>query len=170
MSPNLEHLDREPSIHPSAFIAPSADVIGDVTVGEDSSIWFGCVLRADINRIVVGARSNLQDGTVVHLSDDFGAIVGNDVTVGHRALIHACTIEDGVLIGMGAIIMDGATIGPRSVVAAGALVTPGTQIPPDSLVMGSPAKIVRELDKDERKEGRRLAEKYVTVAQHHRGR
>lgn len=161
---NLEFLAREPTIHPSAFIAPSADLIGDVTVGEQSSIWYGCVLRGDINRIVIGARSNLQDGTVVHLADADGVTVGNDVTVGHRALVHACTIEDGALVGMGAIIMDGVTVGSRSIVAAGSLVTARTVIPPGSLVLGSPARVVRALDVRELGEGRRLAEKYVEVS------
>ncbi len=137
----LDFLDRSPSIHPSAFIAPSADIIGDVTIGAESSIWYRCVLRADINRIVVGARSNLQDGSVVHLSDDFGVSIGDDVTIGHKALIHACTIADGVLVGMGAIIMDGAEIGADSIVGAGSLVLAGTKVPPGSLVIGSPAKV-----------------------------
>jgi len=168
--PNFEFLDREPYIHPSAFIAPSADIIGDVTIGEDASIWYGCVLRGDINRIVIGERTNIQDATVIHLSDDYGAIVGNDVTVGHRALIHACTIEDGVLVGMGAIIMDGAHIGENSIVGAGALVTAGTVVPPGSLVLGSPAKVVRALNKQELNEGRRLPRKYVEVASRFRAR
>ena len=123
----LEFLEREPSIHPSAFIAPSADIIGDVTIGEESSIWYGCVLRADINRIEIGERSNLQDGSVVHLSDRFGVSVGDDVTIGHKALIHACTVGDGALIGMGAILMDGAVIGASSIVGAGSLVLGGTR-------------------------------------------
>ncbi|MGI9241460.1 MAG: gamma carbonic anhydrase family protein [Verrucomicrobiales bacterium] len=161
---NLEFLDRNPSIHPSAFVAASADVIGDVTIGASSSIWYGCILRGDINRITIGDRSNLQDGSVVHLSDDYGVTIGDDVTIGHKALIHACSIADGALIGMGAIIMDGAEIGERSIVAAGALVVGGSKIPPDSLVLGSPAKVVRPLDETERREGRRLAEKYVAVS------
>jgi carbonic anhydrase/acetyltransferase-like protein (isoleucine patch superfamily) len=161
---NLEFLDREPSIHPTAFIAPSSDVIGDVTIGEDSSIWYGCVLRADINRIVIGKRSNLQDGSLVHLSDDYGVQIGDDVTIGHKALIHACTIGDGVLVGMGATIMDGAVIGAGSIVGAGSLVLAGTTVPPGSLVLGSPAKVVRELDVEERDEGRRLAAKYILVS------
>ena len=168
--PNLEFLDREPTIHPSAFVAPGADLIGDVTIGEGSSVWYGCVLRGDINRIVVGARSNIQDGSVLHLSDDFGVEIGDDVTIGHKALVHACTIEDGALIGMGAIIMDGAVVGARSIIGAGALVTAGTVIPPDSLVLGSPAKVVRELTEAERDEGRRLAAKYVLVSRRYLNR
>ena len=162
--PNLEFLARKPQIHPDAFIAPSADIIGDVSVGQSSSVWYGCVLRADINRIAIGDRTNIQDGSIIHLADDFGVAVGDDVTVGHRALLHACTIADGVLVGMGAIVMDGAVIGEQSIVAAGALVTAGTQVPPASLVLGSPARIVRRLDEVERQEGSRLAAKYVLVA------
>ena len=165
-----EFLDREPTIHPSAFVAPGADLIGDVTIGEESSVWYGCVLRGDINRIVVGARSNIQDGSVLHLADDFGVEIGDDVTIGHKALVHACTIEDGALIGMGAIIMDGAVVGARSIIGAGALVTAGTVIPPDSLVLGSPAKVVRELTEAERDEGRRLAAKYVLVSRRYLNR
>jgi len=161
---NLEFLASEPTIHPSAFVAPSADVLGDVSIGEESSIWYGCVLRGDINRIVIGARTNVQDASVVHLADDRGVRIGDYVTVGHRALIHACTIGDGALVGMGAIIMDGASVGARSIIGAGSLVLAGTQIPPGSLVVGSPAKVVRELDPHEQAEGRRLAEKYVLVS------
>ena len=168
--PNLEFLDTEPAIHPSAFVAPSVDVIGEVTVGEDSSLWYGCVLRADINRIRIGARTNLQDGTIIHVAGEHPTVMGDDVTVGHRALIHACTVGDGVLVGMGAIIMDGAVIGAESIIAAGALVTAGAQVPPGSLVLGSPAKVVRELAGGERSEGRRLAAKYVEVARGYRER
>ena len=139
--PNFEFLDREPTIDPSAFIAPTAEIIGDVTIGANSSIWYGCVLRGDINRITVGARSNIQDGSIVHLSDDFGVVIGDEVTIGHKALIHACSIADGVLVGMGAIIMDGAEIGARSIIGAGSLVLPGTKVPADSLVRGSPVRV-----------------------------
>ena len=166
--PHLEFLDKEPSIDPSAFIAEGVNIIGDVTIGEQSSVWFGSVLRADINRITVGNRSNLQDGTIVHLSDDFAVVIGDDVSIGHRALIHACTICDGVLVGMGAIIMDGAVIGEGSIIGAGALVLAGAQVPAGSLVLGSPGKVVRSLGEEERKKGRQLAEKYVKVAQRYK--
>ena len=168
--PNLEFLDREPSIDPSAFVAPGVDIVGDVTIGAQSSIWYGCVLRGDINRIVVGERSNLQDSSIVHLSDDFGVHIGDEVTIGHKALIHACTIGDGVLVGMGAIIMDGATIGEGSIIGAGALVLGGTEVPPGSMVIGSPARVIRELDGEERLEGRRLANKYVLVSRKYLGK
>lgn len=150
-----------PTIHPSAFVASSADLIGRVTLGEESSVWYHTTLRGDINEIVIGARSNIQDNVVVHLADDLGCHVGELVTVGHSAVIHACTIRDEVLVGMGAIILDGAVIGEQSIVGAGALVTGGTVIPPGSLVLGSPARIVRTLTPDERANVKTWAEKYV---------
>ncbi len=161
-------LTSEPQVHESAFIAPSADVMGDVEIGEDASVWYQTVLRADINRIVVGVGSNVQDGCVVHLADDYGAYVGNYVTIGHRALIHACTVRDEVLIGMGAIVMDGCDIGERSIIGAGSLLTMHQKIPPGSLVLGSPAKVVRALSIEEQQKTRRLAEKYVHVSRYHK--
>ena len=158
------YLDAPPQIHPSAFVAPGADVIGDVTLGEESSVWYQAVLRGDINRIVIGPRSNVQDGAVVHLADDYGAYVGELVTVGHKAIIHACTIADEVLVGMGAIVLDGAEIGARSIIGAGALVTGGKKIPPGSLVLGSPAKVVRTLSLEEQAGIKVWAEKYVAVS------
>jgi carbonic anhydrase/acetyltransferase-like protein (isoleucine patch superfamily) len=159
---------ESPQIHGSAFIAPGAVVVGAVTIGEEASIWYQCVLRGDINRIHIGARSNIQDGTVIHLSDDYPAVVGANVSVGHRAIIHACEIGDETLVGMGAIVMDGAVIGPRCVIAAGALVTKGFRAPEGSLIMGSPAKIVRELTAKERQANAALAAKYVEVARRFR--
>lgn len=153
-----------PVIPASAYIAASADVIGRVTLGEESSIWYHAVLRGDINAITIGPRSNIQDNVVVHLADDYGCHVGELVTVGHSAVIHACTIKDEVLVGMGAIILDGAVIGERSIIGAGALVTGGTIIPPGSLVIGSPAKVVRTLSLDEQSKVKSWAEKYVTVS------
>ena len=162
------HLEIRPKIAESAFVAPNSTVIGDVSLGEKSSIWYQSVLRADIESIRIGEGSNLQDGVIVHLASDLGTEVGNYVTVGHRALLHACHIEDEVLIGMGAIIMDGARIGARSIVAAGSIVTKGSIIPPGSLVIGTPAKVVRKLPLDEQKSIRHWAEKYVCVAAEHR--
>lgn len=158
---------RSPRVPASAFIAPSADILGDVTLGEESSIWYQAVVRGDINRIVIGPRSNIQDGAVVHLADDFAALIGELVTVGHKAIVHACTIHDEVLIGMGAIILDGAEIGSRSIVGAGALVTGGTKIPPGSLVIGTPAKVRRTLSLDEQLAVKTWAEKYVAVSRHY---
>lgn len=162
------HLDRTPVVPTSAYIAKNATLIGDVELGECSSVWYDCTLRADIQSIRVGEGSNIQDGTVIHLSSDLGTIVGDYVTVGHKALLHACTIGDEVLVGMGSIVMDGAVVGARSIIGAGSLITKGTIIPPGSLVMGSPAKIVKTLDLDEQQGIRAWAEKYVKVAAEHR--
>jgi carbonic anhydrase/acetyltransferase-like protein (isoleucine patch superfamily) len=137
-----------PRIHPSAFIAEDAVIIGDVEIGEDSSVWYGCVLRGDVNYIRVGDRSNVQDGTVVHVSRagfDGPTIIGNQVTIGHGAMIHGCKISDGALIGIGATVLDGAEIGGEALIAAGSLVPPNAVIPPRVMVMGSPAKVRRDL-------------------------
>ena len=153
-----------PDIHESAFVAGSADVIGRGTIGEQASVWYNTTMRGDINEIVIGPRSNIQDNAVVHLADDYGAYIGELVTVGHSAIIHACTVKDEVLVGMGACILDGAVIGERSIIGAHALVTGGTEIPPGSLVLGSPAKVVKSLDKKQQSEIRYWAEKYVKVS------
>jgi carbonic anhydrase/acetyltransferase-like protein (isoleucine patch superfamily) len=164
------YLDARPSIHPTAFVAPGADIVGDVTLSEESSVWFQTVLRGDINRIVIGPRSNVQDGSVVHLADDYGVFVGELVTVGHKAILHACTVADEVLVGMGAIILDGAEIGARSIIGAGALITGGKKIPPGSLVLGSPAKVVRALSIDEQAGIKVWAEKYVALSRVYKDR
>lgn len=160
---SYEFLNREPRVPGSCYVAPSADLIGDVTLGEESSVWFQCVLRGDINRITIGAHTNIQDGTVIHVADRYEAVVGDWVTVGHRATLHACTVEDEVLIGMGATVMDGAVIRRRSIVGAGALVTPHTEIPPGSLVLGSPAVVRRELAVDEQEKIKVWAQRYVAT-------
>ncbi len=157
-------LAAEPAIHASAFVAPNATVIGDVSLGEKSSVWFQTVLRADINRIVIGPRSNIQDGCVIHLADDFPTLVGELVTVGHKAILHACTIADEVLVGMNAVVLDGAEIGARSIIGAGALVTGGKKFPAGSLILGSPAKVIRSLSLDEQADIKTWAEKYVRLA------
>ena len=167
-SPVCNHLISSPRVHPDAYVAPGAMLIGDIDLGEYSSVWYQCVLRADIQRIVIGAGTNIQDGTIIHLSSDLGTFVGSYVTVGHRALLHACEIEDEVLIGMGAIVMDGARIGSRSIVAAGTLILKGMNVPPGSLVMGSPGRVVRSLTMEEQHAIRGWAEKYVRVAEEHR--
>src|SRR2546426_9836129 len=138
-------LRQKPTLGQGVYIAEGAVVVGDVTIGDHSSVWYNAVLRGDINRLVVGHHTNIQDNAVVHLADDYPCLVGNYVTVGHSAIVHACTIGDEVLIGMGAIILDGAVIGERSLIGANALVTQGKRIPPESLVLGSPAKVVRTL-------------------------
>jgi carbonic anhydrase/acetyltransferase-like protein (isoleucine patch superfamily) len=162
------HLEINPQIASDAFVAPGATVVGDVVLGPKSSVWYQSVLRADIEAIRIGEGSNLQDGVIVHMASDLGTEVGNYVTVGHRALLHACTIEDEVLIGMGAIVMDGAKVGARSIVAAGAVVTRDTVVPPGSLYVGSPARLVRKLSQDEQLAIRGWAEKYIKVAEEHR--
>jgi carbonic anhydrase/acetyltransferase-like protein (isoleucine patch superfamily) len=137
---------KTPQIHESAFIHPDSTIIGDATVGADSSIWSGTIIRADMGRIVIGARSSIQDGSICHLTENFSeTIVGDQVTVGHRVILHGCIIEDTCLIGMGAILLDNSHIGTGSLIGAGALVTVGMEIPPHSLVMGSPAKVVGPL-------------------------
>lgn len=164
------YLDRVPEIDPSAYVARGAVVIGAVTLGENSSVWHQAVLRADINTIEIGEGSNVQDGTIVHLADDYGVKVGNYVTIGHAAMIHACEIGDECLIGMQATVLDGAVIGAQSIVGAGALVTKGTRVPEGSLVLGSPAKVVRQLSEVERAQLKGMAEKYVTVSREHKKR
>lgn len=164
------HLGQQPKVDPTAYVAPGATLIGDVTLGPRASVWPGCVLRGDINSIVIGEGSNIQDGTVVHLADDYGVVIGKDVTIGHLAMIHACTVEDACLIGMRATILDGAVIGARSIVGAGALVTKGTRVPPGSLVLGMPAKVVRELSAEEQAELLYWAIKYTRVAATHKAR
>ena len=164
------YLNQTPEIDDSVYIASGAVVIGAVTVGVQSSIWHNCVLRGDINRIDIGEGSNIQDGSVVHLADDYGVQIGNYVTVGHMAMIHACTIEDECLIGMHATILDGSEIGEQCIIGAGSLVTKNTRVPPGSLVLGSPAKVVRSLSQQERSDIRHWAEKYVTVSRAHKAR
>jgi gamma-carbonic anhydrase len=161
-------LKKGPTIHPTAWIVPGATVIGDVTLEEESSVWYGAVLRGDINRVVVGSRSNIQDNAVVHLDTDFPTIVGELVTIGHSAIVHACKIDNEVLIGMGAIVLDGAEVGARSIIGANALLTMGMKIPPGSLVLGSPAKIRRQLTLDEQNDITRWAWSYVESSKHFR--
>ena len=135
-----------PKIHETAFVSDDSIIIGDVEIGENASVWFGSVLRGDVNFIRIGAGTNIQDGTVIHVSSkDHPTILEHRITVGHRVTLHACYIETGCLIGIGSIILDGARIGKDSIVAAGSLVTPNTHIPPGSMVMGSPAKVKRPL-------------------------
>ena len=157
-------LRKQPTLGQGVYLARTAVVLGDVTLGESSSVWYGAVLRGDINKIVVGHHTNIQDNAVLHNADNFPCIVGNWVTVGHSAVVHACTVGDECLIGMGAVILDGAEIGEQCIIGARALVTQGTKIPPGSMVMGSPAKVVRPLTLEERKGLKWWAEKYVANA------
>jgi carbonic anhydrase/acetyltransferase-like protein (isoleucine patch superfamily) len=153
---------RLPDVHPTAYVDESAQVIGDVAIGPESSIWMQVVVRGDVNRIRIGARTNVQDATVVHvMHDTHPTELGDDVTVGHAAVLHGCTIADRVLVGMGSILLNGATIGADSIVAAGSLVTEGTVMPPRSLVMGRPAVVRRTLSDDEVRSVLGYAERYV---------
>lgn len=161
-------LYKKQNIAKSAWIAPSVYVAGHVTIGDQSNIWPGCILRADLNSITIGKRTNLQDGTLVHVESDQSVKVGNDVTVGHGVIIHACTIEDGALIGMGAILLNGCQIGKGAQVAAGALVPEGMKVPARTLVMGVPARVVRKLKAQEIKRNVKSAGKYVEMAACHR--
>ena len=164
------HLGKTPDIAGALFIASNATVVGDVVLGAQSSVFYGAVLRGDINEIRVGEGTNIQDNAVLHLADNFGVHLGAWCTVGHSAIVHACTVADECLIGMGATILDGAVIGAQSMIGANALVPQGMVVPPGSLVYGSPAKLVRALNDDERRGLRRWAEKYVEVAKAHAAR
>ena len=165
-----DRLEKTPHIDPTAFVAPTAAVLGDVTIGPDASVWFHCVLRGDANAIRIGARSNVQDGTVMHgdrVVGDHPVILGEDVTIGHNAVIHGCTIGDRVLVGMGAIILNGAVIGADSIVAAGALVREGTEVPPRSLVAGIPAKVRREITDEDVERIRHTSGAYLEYGAHY---
>lgn len=159
---------KAPKIAPSAFIAEGCVIIGDVEIGEQASIWYNAVLRADVGRIRIGARSNVQDGSCLHMTTDLShALVGEECTIGHNAIVHGATVEDGCLIGMGSILLDNAVIGRESLVAAGSVVAPRVLVPPRSMVRGTPGKVVRELSGDEWPEGRRGAAHYVELAAEH---
>ena len=141
---------KAPRLDPSAFLVESAAVVGDVELGAESSVWFGAVIRGDVNHVRIGARSNLQDGSVVHVtSATHPTVLGDDVTVGHRVVLHGCTVRDRCLVGIGAIVLDGAVVGEESMVGAGALVPPGMVVPPRTLVLGAPARVKRDLRPDE---------------------
>jgi carbonic anhydrase/acetyltransferase-like protein (isoleucine patch superfamily) len=160
-----------PRVHPTAYIDDSAQVIGDVEIGEESSVWMVAVIRGDVHRIRIGRRSNVQDGTVIHvMRDTHATTVGDEVTIGHAAVIHGCTIEDRCLIGMGAILLNGAHVGQDSIVAAGTLVVEGMEIPARSLVMGSPARLKRSLTDAEVAEIRMYADRYVQYRLDYMGR
>lgn len=155
-------------IDPTAFVAPGAWVMGEVTLGPQASVWYATVLRGDMDRIVVGADSNLQDGVVVHVDEGWPALIGARVGVGHRAVIHGCSVEDDCLIGMGSVLLNGAVIGAGSVVAAGAVVREGMVVPGGSLVMGVPGRVVRPVDAALRARARGTVEHYLALARRHR--
>lgn len=160
--------DVQPQVPPEAFIAPTASILGRVQLGAHANIWYAAVLRGDTEQITIGEATNIQDGCVVHADPGYPATVGGAVTVGHRAVVHGCTIEDNCLIGMGVVVMNGARIGTGSLVAAGAVVLENTEIPPGSLVAGTPAKVKRQLSDDEQAMIKLSAEQYVQLAAKHR--
>jgi carbonic anhydrase/acetyltransferase-like protein (isoleucine patch superfamily) len=157
------YLSLVPTIASRVLVAPGACVVGDVRIGADASIWYGSVLRGDIAHVAVGERTNIQDAAVLHVGQDVPCVVGSDVVVGHRAVLHACRVEDGCLIGVQATVLDGAVIGAESVVGAAALVTPRTVIPPGSLVLGAPGRVVRSLTNEEIAAVRDNAKRYVAL-------
>lgn len=167
--PILPFEGKRPSIHPDAWVAPTAVVIGDVEIGAESSVWYNCVLRGDTNVMRIGARSNIQDGSILHLNA--GAeplLIGDDVTIGHACIIHACTLKDRAFVGMGATVLDRAVIEEGGMLGAGGLLPPGKRIGPNELWMGNPAKLVRVMDAEERARFDRTAPSYVKLAKRHR--
>ncbi|EFH12697.1 gamma carbonic anhydrase family protein [Pseudoroseomonas cervicalis] len=157
-----------PKVASGVFIAPTAAVIGDVEIGEGASIWYHCVLRGDTNRIVVGPRSNVQDGTIVHVArGTLPALIGADVTIGHACIIHACTLKDGAFVGMGATVLDGAVIEEGGMLGAGGLLPPGKRIGPNELWLGAPARLARVMSVEERAQWDKTAEHYTELGQRH---
>lgn len=166
----LPHHGKWPKIHETAFVAPSADIIGEVEIGAQSSIWFQVVIRGDVNTIQVGSRTNIQDHSMLHVTRKTSPLkVGDEVTVGHRVMLHGCTVGNRVLVGMGAILLDDCVVGDDSIVAAGALVTKGKTFPPKSLIMGSPAKVARPLNDEELAFLKKSADNYVKDSEEYRG-
>jgi carbonic anhydrase/acetyltransferase-like protein (isoleucine patch superfamily) len=153
-----------PEIHPSAFIAPGAQVIGHVRIAKEASIWFGCVLRGDVNRIVIGEATNIQDGSILHVDDDHPCLIRDHVHVGHHTNLHGCVVERGAMIGIGAIVLSGSHIGREAIVGAGSVVLEGMRIPPRTLAVGVPARLVRPVTATDRAYIRRWVAKYVRLA------
>jgi carbonic anhydrase/acetyltransferase-like protein (isoleucine patch superfamily) len=170
--PVLERLDRffdaKPEIAADVYVAPNATIVGKVSIGSGSSVWFQAVIRGDINEIQIAERTNIQDGSILHVADRYALVIGSEVCCGHRAILHACLVHDRVLIGMGATIMDGAEIGSGSIVGAHCLITKESVIPPGSLVTGSPGKVLRRLEPAEIKGIEELAGKYEAIAKRYR--
>jgi carbonic anhydrase/acetyltransferase-like protein (isoleucine patch superfamily) len=168
--PVIPYDGQAPRIAASAFVAEGAVVAGDVEIGEESSIWFGAVVRGDVNHVRIGARTNIQDQSVVHVtSGTHPTVIGDDVTVGHRVVLHGCTVRDRCLVGIGAIVLDGAVVGPDAMIGAGALVPPGMVVPPGKLVLGAPAKVKRDLTPEELAFFRTSAARYAGYAARYRG-
>jgi len=158
-----------PTIHPSAYVAPTADVIGRVRLGKEASVWFGCVLRGDVNRIDIGARTNIQDGSIVHVDDDHPCLIAEAVHVGHHVNLHGCVVERGAMIGIGAIVLSGSRVGAEAIVGAGSVVLEGTRIPPRMLAVGAPARVVRPVTPKDIAYVTRWVKKYVQLAAVYRG-
>lgn len=160
--------DKVPQLAEGVFLAEGCAVVGDVVLGEDTNVWYGVVIRGDVGKVRIGKRANLQDLVCVHMTTEVSdAVIGDDVSIGHGAIIHGAIIEEGALVGMGCILMDNARIGRGAIVGAGSLVTTGTQIPPKTLALGRPAKVIRELSADEARAGVETARKYVGLARAH---
>lgn len=164
----IEYENIKPQIHESCFVADSAEIIGRVNLDENSSVWYGCIIRGDENTINIGKNTNIQDGTVIHISKEHQTEIGDYVTVGHKAIVHACKIGNNVLVGMGAILLDGVEIEDDVLIGAGSIVTPGKVIPRGSLVLGSPAKVVRELSQEEIAHLKQSALDYRVYAEKHK--
>jgi len=165
----LPYLDKSPQIHPSAFIFETADIIGDVTIGAQSSIWFKAVVRGDVHYIRIGERTNVQDGALLHVTrNTHPLVIGSDVTIAHGVVLHGCTIKDRVLIGMGAIVLDGAVVHEDAMIGAGALVPPNMEVPSRSLVVGVPARVQRQLTEEEVKHIRKSAQNYIHYVENYR--
>lgn len=160
----ITYQGKTPKIAPSAFVAENAVIIGDVEIGENSSVWFGCVLRCEENRIIIGKNTNIQDLTTIHTDHCCSVIIGDNVTVGHNVVLHGCEIGNNVLIGMGSIIMNGSKIGDNSLIGAGSLITQNTVIPPNTLVFGRPAKVIRELTPEEIEKIAISAKEYIELS------
>ena len=165
----MAYQGRLPVIAADCFVAPTATVIGDVEIGAGTSVWFNCVIRGDVHRIRIGERTNIQDGTIVHVTGGkLGTFIGSDITIGHGAILHACTLEDGCFIGMGAIVLDGAVVESGAMVAAGAVVTPGKRVRTGELWGGNPARLLRELSEQDRAFFPVSAANYVALGQTYR--
>lgn len=164
----LDYKGSTPQIHESAFIAPNATVIGDVEIGDQSSVWFGTVLRGDIAPIRIGSRTNIQDLSILHETPDMPLVIEDNVTVGHKVTLHSCTIRENALIGMDSTVLDGAVIGENAFIGAGSLVTPGTEIPANTMAFGRPARVVRDLTDEDLEEMKRINETYVNHIPHYK--
>lgn len=164
----LSYRGTQPVIHPSVYVAPSADIIGRVRVGKHASIWFNCVLRGDVNRIEIGEATNIQDGSILHVDDDSPCLIAHHVHVGHHVNLHGCRVETGALIGIGSIVLSGAHIGAGAIVGAGSVVLEGTKIPPRMLAVGAPARVVRAVTARDLMYTQRWIHTYIQLAKSYR--